>query len=305
MLFENVNDRQLAYEAELKRLLDRSDILDGKAIKDIQGFIISLQQRLVGRLNQELILGDAASDWGLFWLPRLGQAVEEVLRDLADRTASLADRHLIDSYSIGTLLADRPISAASGLEIVTPRITVTQLAVLAPYRSKLIKDISEVTREKIDQAVKAGVAFGESPDVLMKEIEGLITTKGTPFRSVAKRAETIIRTEVARSQSIAHEARTRDIVTEFPSLTQGPHGMKQIFVSVNRGPYPCKICAPLEGTIWEIHDPKKPNPPTSTHPNCRCQMVSYFPGISSKRRIPEPPFRRQVDASLSECVCCH
>ena len=31
-----------------------------------------------------------------------------------------------------------------------------------------------------------------------------------------------------------------------------------------------KICLPLEGTVWDKGDPRRPKIPRSLHPNCRC-----------------------------------
>lgn len=296
------------YERELRRILDRSDILDAEAILAIRSLIEEMQARIAYRVGRELRAGDAASNWNVFWVSKLIKATNDVVEELARRTADTIDDHLVDSYKIGMELAEKPVAAATGVSILTPKITVTKLAVLAPYRAKLIKDISEVTREQISKAIRTTVALGEPADVLMQRLESQLTTKGTPFRTVAQRAEVVARTEVARAQSLANEARTREIVTEFPELTQGPNGMKQIFVVVERGEYPCKICKPFDETVWEVNDPRKPQPPL--HPNCRCTLMSWFSGLSSKRRVPEPPSHRQVAVSLAasvseSCLCCH
>jgi hypothetical protein len=40
------------------------------------------------------------------------------------------------------------------------------------------------------------------------------------------------------------------------------------------------ICLPLEGTVWDIDDPQRPQIPATTHPNCRCFWIDPVTGTS-------------------------
>ena len=40
------------------------------------------------------------------------------------------------------------------------------------------------------------------------------------------------------------------------------------------------ICLPLEGTVWDIDDPQRPQIPATTHPNCRCFWIDPVSGTS-------------------------
>jgi hypothetical protein len=122
-------------------------------------------------------------------------------------------------------------------------------------------------------------------------IEKISNIKDLP--RAAKRGEIIARTELSRMHSLVHQKSTERMLMEFPQIAER---IKQVFIVVSRGEWPCKICAPLQGNIYEFNDPRKPNPPTSTHPNCRCKMVNYYEGISSRARIPEPVYYEMLKA---------
>lgn len=40
------------------------------------------------------------------------------------------------------------------------------------------------------------------------------------------------------------------------------------------------ICLPLEGTVWDINDPQRPQIPATTHPNCRCFWIDPISGTN-------------------------
>ncbi len=40
------------------------------------------------------------------------------------------------------------------------------------------------------------------------------------------------------------------------------------------------ICLPLEGTVWDINDPQRPQIPATTHPNCRCFWIDPVAGTN-------------------------
>ncbi len=296
MLLENTPEKRRDYREELLDILDRADILDARAMQSIQQLIREMQYGVTDRIQFELdrALMGGASSWGLWWIPRLQSAIADVVREMSERTAGALSTGLADAYGIGAEIVDIGLRAAKGLEITAPVITARTLSVVAPFSAQLIVAINDSTRETIDKAIRRTVALGESPDKLMRTLRGHIGTEGTPFRTVALRAETIARTELSRVQNLASEARVQAIVREFPEVVLTDTGLKQQYVAVQRGEYPCKICAPNHGKIFEIGDQTKPEIPA--HPNCRCLYTTFFPGIST---IVEPIVRRQVKRSLT------
>lgn len=295
MLLENTPEKRRDYRQSLLDILDRADILDAKAMVAIQSLVRDMQGQVVDRLQGELdrVLQGLGGGWGLFWLPRLQRAIDDVVREMGQRTSLELSTFLADSYKLGAEVVDSGVKAAKGLDITSPVITARTLSVIAPFSAHLITAIDEGTRDAIDKAIRRSVALGESPDKLMRTLRGHIGTEGTPFRSVAYRTELITRTELSRVQNLASEARVRQIVQDYPEVVTGGAVVKQQFITVQRGEYPCKICAPHHGKIYEINDPEKPMPPL--HPACRCYLGTWFEGVSTPV---EPIIKRQVAKSL-------
>ena len=300
-LAENTEEKRQAYEKALRRLLKRSDILDAEAIKSMQSLISDMRERISGRLANVLAQGDADNQWGLFWIPRLISAATEVVNEMADRAGETLGAHLRDSWQLGSEMTDKPLEAVTGLKILSPVIDQMTLTILSPFSAQLITRINETTREVVDKAIKTNVALGESPSLLMRELAKGPLDKG-PWKTLTYRTEIITRTEVARVQTLASEARLQKAVLEFPNLTQGKNGLKQIFMSNQIGEWPCTICEPLDGKVYDMDDPQKPVPPM--HPNCRCSLSPFFPGISTRKRAPRPISNRQRKASVTESHCC-
>jgi hypothetical protein len=296
MLLENTPQKRAEYREELLAILDRADILDAKAMRQITALVREMQHEVNDRLSFELgrLLRGEGGSWGVYWLPRLQAAIADVVREIGQRTAEELSGHLADSYSLGAEIVDTGLSVAKGLQVTSPVITARTLSVIAPFSAKLIVAITDSTRETIDKAIRRTVALGEAPDKLMQKLQGHIGTEGTPFRTVAQRAEVIARTELSRVQGLASEARLRSISQEFPELNVIGGGLKQQFATVQRGPYPCKICRPYHGKIFDMLDAEKPIPPL--HPQCRCVLLYHAPGVST---IVEPIVRRQEKASLT------
>lgn len=283
--------------------MEEADKLDARAMTRIQGLIIDLKSRVVERLSSKLLTLDELDSWDMFWLPRLNSAIDNVVGELSRRAGNiLANEFFPEAWRVGSAIFDAPFTAVRGFSLTTPVISPTLLGVLAPFSARLIKGIDEETRKAIDKSLKVNIALGESPHRAMKEIAQRIDTKGTPFRRVGARAEAIVRTEISRVSEMANEVRLSQAVREFPGLAEGESGLRQIFMSVQLGKWPCKVCQPYDGTVWEIDDPNKPRPPL--HTSCRCYLAPFYPGISKVRTVPEPEAKKQRKASLVECGCC-
>lgn len=302
-LRENTEDRRLRYEAFLRRIMADADKLDARSLVRIQELIIDLKSRVVERLSARLAIDPPGDTWGAFWIPRLNAAIDDVVRDLSAKAArTMATEFGTAFWNLGSRLVDGTISAVRGLSLEVPVIDPILLGILAPFESRLIVGIDESTRQAIDKALKVNIALGEPAELAIQKIAGEVDVQGTPFRTVGDRAEAIVRTELARVQELANRKRLEQTRQEFPELFEGPSGLKQVFVSVQIGKWPCKVCQPYDGTVWDIDDPDKPEPPL--HPRCRCMLSPFWPGVSRVRTVPEPDSKRQRKASLVECGCC-
>lgn len=284
------------YDEALRKILKRADVLDAKAIRDLRRLVREIQARVNERLALEILERRADRTWNQFWVPRLNRSITDVIQELSRKAGGRLGEYLAASWELGTDMIDLPLRATKGLEVLAPAISRYTLTVLAPFSARLVTGISETTRAAIDQTLRVGISLGESPGEIMEKLQMDLRGDSSPWRTIAYKSEIVTRTEVARVQQLATEARMDAARLEFSELDDE---MKQIFVSVQMGPWPCKVCEPLDGTIWSVSDRRKPVPPM--HPNCRCVLAPYFPGLSTP---PKPRAERQADASLTECGCC-
>lgn len=285
-----------AYEQTLRRILSRADTLDAEAVVALRQLVRDMQKRVNERLAYEVTSQNAERTWGPFWVPQLIRAVSDTIGDMAARAGEELGGFLASSWELGSEMVDASLKAVTGLDMLGPAITPYTLTVLAPFSAQLITRIDEATREAIDKSLRVGIALGESPGEIMDKLKADLGDTSAPWRTVAYKSEIITRTEVSRVQTLASEARVNAARLEFPDELED---MKQIFVSVTRGEWPCKICEPYDQSVWDIDDPRKPVPPM--HPNCRCALAPYFDGISSP---PIPKDERLSDVTLTECHCC-
>lgn len=284
-------DLNAAYQATLMQILNRADILDARAMGEIQKLLALLQADVIARMNTEIYSRDMASNWGLWWLPQLQAAIDSAVAEIAERTGQALAGGLAASWETGAALVDGGVKVISGVVSTQPIITPLTLTILAPYSAGLVKGVNEKTRETISKSVATSIALGKSPFELMKTLHAPVAERGTPANQVAYHAERIARTELARVQDLSRQARMNQVVGEFPELRTK---LKVIFISVQRGPWPCKICRPFHGQVFDVGDPKTPTVPM--HPNCRCLLSPFLPGLSDP---PEPIVHRKDKKSIS------
>ena len=261
-----------------------------------------MQRRVNERISVGLD-GVEPSDFTLSTTQTIIASISDVVTEIAERAGESFGEFILRAWELGVDIVDAPLRAVHELQVVAPRIDFISLNTIAPFSADMITRVGQETIDQVSRSIRTSVALGESPSSLMRTLRADLMGKDSPWRRVSYRSEIVARTEISRVQSLATEARVRQARIEFPELESE---LRQIFVTVRRGPWPCRICEPYDQTIWDVDDPDKPVPPTDTHPNCRCFLAPYFPGISTP---PTAPSDRQADASIVvesivDCECC-
>jgi len=126
----------------------------------------------------------------------------------------------------------------------------------------LLSRIAESARQRVEYAIRDGISTGKTNQEIVQRIRGtkrlnyedgiLTSTKADIDRTVRT-----VRSHVANQ---AYLDSYKQIGFEYV-----------LFVSVLDG-RTSKLCASLDGTIWEINDPAKRVPPL--HPHCRSILVA-------------------------------
>ncbi|AQZ81567.1 phage head morphogenesis protein [Acinetobacter calcoaceticus] len=150
----------------------------------------------------------------------------------------------------------------------------------------LLSRIAESARQRVEYAIRDGISSGKTNQEIVQRIRGtkrlnyedgiLTSTKADIDRTVRT-----VRSHVANQ---AYLDSYKQIGFEYVR-----------FVSVLDG-RTSKLCASLDGTIWEINDPAKRVPPL--HPHCRSilvavdkdgKLVGLRPFVMDERRVKDIP----------------
>ncbi|MBZ0371036.1 minor capsid protein [Acinetobacter baumannii] len=150
----------------------------------------------------------------------------------------------------------------------------------------LLSRIADSARQKVEYAIRDGISIGKTNQEIVQRIRG---TKRLNYEdSILNGTKTDIERTVRTVRShIANQA----YLNSFNQI-----GFEYVrFVSVLDG-RTSKLCASLDGAVWEINDPAKRVPPL--HPNCRSilvpvekdgKLVGERPFVMDERRVKDIP----------------
>jgi SPP1 gp7 family putative phage head morphogenesis protein len=150
----------------------------------------------------------------------------------------------------------------------------------------LLSRIAESARQKVEYAIRDGISTGKTNQEIIQRIRG---TKRLNFEdgllnSTKSDIDRTVRTVRSHVANQAYLDSYKQIGFEYVR-----------FVSVLDG-RTSKLCASLDGTIWEINDPAKRVPPL--HPHCRSilvpvekdgQLIGQRPFVMDERKVKDIP----------------
>lgn len=280
-----------AYRKKLLALLAQGDQLDAAALRRVRALVRRLQRSVLNRIRTDY----RAGRWGEFYLPHQIRAIEELVDGYVAQYGGLLHQYLPQSWGIGVARVDETLREVVPL---LPRIDPKLVNVAAQFSADLIRGYRGHALEQINRQIRVAVVSGQPPQQLIDELAKRIDLRGTTFSSVAYRGEIIARTELSRVQELAFQSRLQQVTSLFPGLR-----LKKQYVVAHILEWPCSICQPYDGQVFEVADPQAPMPPL--HPNCRCSYVPYVHGLSSgpvEATGAESPIRETLDGRLSLCL---
>jgi len=234
--------------------------------------------RVLGILNQALKDIDqvvATTEWQAYQIPQFKEAVERAITAFSQQYQAGADEALKTMWQTGVEAVDIPLQTV-GIFIRTAEMNRAALEIMQGYSADLIKNLSADAIKRINSEITLGILGEKTPWEVMQAIGRRLGDKGI-MPSIAHRAETITRTEMARVHSAAREARMRDVVGaihEFPS-----RWMKKWISSGKAHPRPHH--AALNGKMVDVDEkfpggipyPHAPGLPAKEVINCGCTHV--------------------------------
>ncbi|MDC4517076.1 minor capsid protein [Acinetobacter baumannii] len=150
----------------------------------------------------------------------------------------------------------------------------------------LLSKIAESARQKVEYAIRDGISSGKTNQEIVQRIRG---TKRLNFEDgllTSSKAD-IDRTVRTVRSHVANQA----YLNSFKQI-----GFEYVRLVATLDGRTSKLCASLDGAVWEINDPAKRVPPL--HPNCRSilvpvekdgLLVGERPFVMDERRVKDIP----------------
>lgn len=188
-----------AFKQQIAKLLDELETEENAAIERTIRLLETLRLEIITRL------AETSSQFDLTVYTQLQRGIDNALREF-NRQASL---ELNDSMERFHLLGERLVSEPVAFVTSAPiSINRNAVQIAAGYSADLIRGLSEDVRKSVNTILRRAVTGVITPAEAIKAI-GKEITEGA-FKTPAQRAETIVRTEVLRIQSIATHARQKE-----------------------------------------------------------------------------------------------
>ncbi|RSO00926.1 minor capsid protein [Acinetobacter pittii] len=139
----------------------------------------------------------------------------------------------------------------------------------------LLNKIAESARQKVEYAIRDGISSGKTNQEIIQRIRG---TKRLNYEDgiLTSTKSDIDRTVRTVRSHVANQA----YLDSFHKI-----GFKYVKLVATLDGRTSKLCASLDGSVWEINDPVKRVPPL--HPHCRSILV---PVEKDGRLVGERPF---------------
>jgi len=194
--------RERAYNRKVQELIDKVGKLEdrevGKALKILED------------ARKEVAANIAQTEWQAYAIPQHRAAVEQAIERFQQQYMSNQSGALRDGWNAGIDMVDAPLQYV-GIRIAAQEISMSALEIAQGYSADLIKGLSADALKKVNGEIILGITGGKSPFEVMQAIGRNLEDKGV-FKSIGHRAETITRTEMARVNSSAREARIQGTV---------------------------------------------------------------------------------------------
>ncbi|MFL9519352.1 minor capsid protein [Acinetobacter baumannii] len=150
----------------------------------------------------------------------------------------------------------------------------------------LLSKIAESARQKVEYAIRDGISSGKTNQEIVQRIRGTkrLNYEDGLLSSSKTDIERTVRTVRSHVANQAYLSSFNQIGFEYVKLVATLDGRTS------------KLCATLDGTVWEINDPAKRVPPL--HPNCRSilvpvekdgLLVGERPFVMDERRVKDIP----------------
>ena len=285
------------YVNELNAIAARYGALEEETIRRSLAMLKDLRAQIAAELS-------TVEGWEAYRLKQLQANLARLIDGYQARMTALFHNNLADASRAGIASAADPLRKA-GLLASFNRPTPSLVNVALDFSARLIQEITDEMRAKIDAQLRLAILGQKSPADAMRLITqelgiearaGVWAKRLPPARGIAARAETIVRTEMGRLYNLSAYSQQQAIAAVVPGLlkswlatgdTRTRKGHLRAHLEYKEHPIPYD--KPF--VIYDIDDkgrvkgranlmyPKDPAAPGQYTINCRCKLLTIHPEV--------------------------
>jgi len=264
-------NKEAEINKKIKALIKAADKLEGKKV--------AAAIRLLKDAHKDVAATVATTDWQAYQLPQLKMAIERALQEFSRRFGMEIAESQGHFWDLGVEMVDAPLRAVGVLAII-PTIDTEALVNLQSYSKHLVDNLGRDAAAKIYNEMALGMMGQKTPFEVMEAVGKNLNDKGT-FRSIAERAEVIVRAETGRALEMATQKRMETAAAVVPGLK------KQWVYGAAHRKMPRFAHMAADGQIRDVDKPFMVNGVALMHPrdpagppretiNCRCYSAPYM-----------------------------
>lgn len=207
------------FEKKIRELLRKA--------RDMEEDSVQRALALLSRARTEVAAQVAQTEWQAYRLPQLKGSIDRTMRELATGLGADIRQAQRDMWEHGVEMTDLPLRQA-GIYQAMPLIDSQLLLVMQDYSVDLVTGLTRDASRKIGLEISRGLMGQKTPYDVMQAVGESLDDKGI-FPSIARRAETIVRTEAGRALETAAQARREKAAEVVPGLKkQWMHGTSRV-----------------------------------------------------------------------------
>jgi hypothetical protein len=134
-------------------------------------------------------------------LERARAGIDQTTANLADDMGTTLADLQDQGHALGIDLALKPLGGRQGVEALAAGVTLDQLQIMQAFSARLIQDIPDQLRKRINGEIASVVIGAKSPHQAALAI-GANLTDANHFSTIAHRARAIVVTEVGRAHAL-------------------------------------------------------------------------------------------------------
>lgn len=277
------------YLDELNAIANRYGSLEDTTIKRMLAMMKELRSQVAAEIT-------TAGGFETFRLDQMRRGLERLIGEFEVRLQTEVRTAFEQTYQAGGESVTAPFQKI-GIGGIFFQPSTAQLNTVLDFSARLIKQISDEIRAKIDQQVRLAVLGQKNPVDAMKLITqdlgieartGVWKKRHDPVEGIAARAETDLRTEMQRTFNLSTFSQQRQSARRIPGLTKSWLGTGdvhtrrshlQAHIFYKDRPIPVDEPFIIGPKRAKLMYPGDPNGPPEETINCRCRSITHHPAL--------------------------